>query len=90
VRTGSFQIQIQIHRQRPEEARRHRHQPLMAAPAVGHKHVMLTGAKILETQTKDLAAAQTAQQHGLDYGPIAVLTQRCHQGVHLLGTENPR
>ncbi len=59
-----------------EEPRRDRHHPLSAALALGHEQPSLTGAEVLNTQAQHLAAAQPAQQHRVDHGPVAVGPQR--------------
>ena len=73
-----------------EEAGRHRHQPLMAALALGNEHPPLTQAQILKSQAEHLAPAQPAQRHRLHHGPVPIRAQRPHQRGHLLGIQNAR
>ena len=53
-----------------EEPVRHRHQPLMAALAVGDEHPPLPDPHIAEPQPEHLAAAQPAEHHRLDHRPV--------------------
>ena len=57
----------------------------MAALAVGHEHLVLARAQILEPQPQHLTAPQPAEEHGLDHGPVPVPAQHVHERVHLVG-----
>ncbi len=59
-----------------EERLRHRHQPLMAALAVGDEHPPLTEAEVFEAQAEHLAATQPTQQHRLHDRPVPLGVQR--------------
>jgi hypothetical protein len=73
-----------------EERLGHRHQPLMAALALGDEHPPLTQAQILEAQPTHLAATQPAQQHCPHDRPVPLSPQRRHQRLHLGRLEDPR
>ena len=62
----------------------------MAALAVAHEHPALAGAQVLEAQPEHLAAAQPAEHHGLDHGPVPPAAQRRDQGVDLGRVEDLR
>jgi hypothetical protein len=63
-----FRLEIGGHRR--EEARRERHDPLVAPLALGDEHATLPGPEVRQVQPKHLAAAQPAQQHRLDHRPV--------------------
>ena len=73
-----------------KNAGRHRHQPLMAALALGDEHPPLAQTQILEAQPEHLAAAQTAQHHRLHHGPVPLGAQRRHQRGQLVGIQDAR
>ena len=62
----------------------------MAALALVDEHSPLTQMQILEPKTEHLTAAQTAEDHRLHHGPIAVGAQRGHQRGELFGFEDAR
>ena len=87
-RCGPFGFQVGAHGR--EEPRRDRHYPLTAALALGHEQPPLTGAEVLQAQAEHFAAAQPAQHHRIDHGPVAVGPQRRPQRVDLGRREHPR
>ena len=62
----------------------------MPSLAVGDEHLVLARAQVLEPQPQHLAAAQAAEEHGLDHGAVPVGAQRPHKGVHLVGRQDLR
>ncbi len=83
-----FQVEIAGHRR--EERLRHRHQPLVAALAVGDEHPPLTEAEVFEAQAEHLAATQPTQQHRLHDRPVPLGVQRVEQRLHLGRRQDPR
>ena len=66
------------------------HDPLVTALALGDEHALVAGAQVFQAQSEDLAAAQPAQQHRLDHGPVAPRAQRGHQRVDLVRVDHAR
>ncbi len=73
-----------------EEPGRDRHQPLVTTLAVGDEDATLGHPQVLQPQPEHLAAAQPAQQHRGDHGPVPVGAQRPGEGVDLGRGQNPR
>src|ERR671918_329943 len=74
---GAFGVQIAG--DTGEEPGRDRHQPLMAALAIGDEHPPLDRAQILQPQAKHLAAAQPTEHHRFDHGPVPPATIVNHE-----------
>ena len=80
----------EVARERGEEARGHRDDPLVAALAVGDEQPSLTRADITEPQAQHLAAAQAAEQHRLGHRPVPGCAQRRDEDVNLIRVDHPR
>ena len=61
------------------------HHPLVAALALGDEQRALADLDVGQAQSEDLAAAQAAEDHGKDHGPVPVGAQRTDQGVDVAG-----
>jgi hypothetical protein len=89
-RRGSGPLLVQVAANGGEEAHRDGDDPLPAPFALGDEQAPLPGLDVAQPQAEHLAAAQPAQHHGLDHGPVPLRPQGSDQGVDLNGVEHPR
>ncbi len=89
-RRGRRPLLLQVAAQRREEARRHRHDPLPPALALGDEQALLPSVDILEPQAEHLAASQPTQHHRIDHRPVAMRAQRPHQRIDCDRRQHPR
>ena len=80
----------QVGRQRVEEPRRDRHDPLVTALAVGDEHPPLPSVDVLEPQPKHLTTTQPSQQHRVDHRPVPMLAKRAGERIDLSRIDHPR
>jgi hypothetical protein len=76
----------QVRGGRTEEPPRDRDETLVAALAVTDEHPALAGAEVADAQAEHLAAAQAAQHHRLDHGPVTPTPQRGDERVTSAGS----
>ena len=69
-------LSVEIGADLGEEPRRDRDQPLVAALALGDEDASFPEPQVTHPQPEDLAAAQSAQHHRRDHGPVPVRAQR--------------
>jgi hypothetical protein len=83
-------LSVQVGGHRGEEPARDRDQPLPPRLALDDEHPPLSDVQVLQAQPQDLAAAQPAEDHRRDHGPVPVRAQCRGQRIHLGRRQDPR
>ena len=80
----------QVGRQRVEEPRRDRHDPLVTALAHSDEHSPLPSIDVLEPQPEHLTTTQPSQQHRVDHRLVPMLAKRVGERIDLGRIDHPR